>query len=181
MNLHKAHARDQGDAPGSCAHAAHQTARASEALAAAEALCRARGARLTAIRREVLASLYATHKPLGAYDIAADLAEQGHRKLAPITIYRALDFLMTEGLVHRLASRNAFVACPHQHAPQDLVAFLICEACGGVDELSSPALCRALAGLLKTERFEPHLQVLEIAGRCGHCREPASGEGASAP
>ena len=159
-----------------CAHAAHRSAGAPDALAAAEAACRSRGARLTPIRRDVLGVLYSTHRPLGAYDIADVLAGQGRRKLAPITIYRALEFLMAEGLVHRLASRNAFVACPHQHAPQDLVAFLICEGCGGVDEMSSAPLGRALSGLLKAERFEPHLQVLEISGRCAHCRAPAPTE-----
>jgi Fur family zinc uptake transcriptional regulator len=173
MNLHRDRPHDHPHDHGACAHASDRSARAPEALAEAEAQCRARGVRLTPIRRDVLAVLYSTHAPLGAYDIADRLAGRGRRKLAPITIYRALEFLMTEGLVHRLASRNAFVACPHHHGPHELVAFLICESCGGVDELSSPGLARALSGLLKTERFEPHLQVLEISGRCGHCGEPA--------
>ena len=173
MNLLRAKPDDHTHEHDHCAHAADRSAQAPDALAAAEALCRERKVRLTPIRRDVLAVLYATHKPLGAYDIADDLAGKGDRRLAPITIYRALEFLMAEGLVHRLASRNAFVACPHRHAPHDLVAFLICEACGGVDELASPDLGRALSGLLKSERFEPHLQVLEISGRCGHCRAPA--------
>jgi Fur family zinc uptake transcriptional regulator len=173
MNLHKdQHAHDHG----ACAHAAHRSARAPDALVEAEALCRARAKRLTPIRRDVLAVLYSTHRPLGAYDIADQLAGQGHRRLAPITVYRALEFLMAEGLAHRLASRNAFVACPHRHAPEDLVAFLICEACGGVDEMSSAPLGRALSSLLEAERFEPHLQVLEISGRCSHCRDPGRAE-----
>lgn len=157
-----------------CAHAADQSARAKDALARAEALCQTRALRLTPIRREVLEVLYGTHQPLGAYDIADRLAAEGRRRLAPITIYRALEFFIAEGLVHRLASRNAFIACPHQHAPQDLVAFLICERCGGVDELSSRPVVDALSGLLRKEKFEPHLQVLEISGHCAHCREPAS-------
>jgi Fur family transcriptional regulator, zinc uptake regulator len=163
--------RQQGhEAP--CAHAAHQSARAGNALARAEAACTSKGVRLTPIRREVLRALYGTHRPLGAYDIAEVLASDGHRRLAPITIYRALDFLMAEGFVHRLASRNAFIACPHGHAPHDLVAFLICEECGGVDEMSSNGLSQVLSELLHTEAFEPHLQVLEISGRCVHCRAP---------
>ena len=89
------------------------------APAAAEAACAAGGARLPPIRRDVLGVLYSTHRPLGAYDEIADaLAGQGRRKLAPISVYRALDFLVAEGLVHRLASRNAYVACPHRHAPR---------------------------------------------------------------
>jgi Fur family transcriptional regulator, zinc uptake regulator len=157
-----------------CAHAADRSARAADALGAAEAACRARGVRLTPIRRGVLAALYATHRPLGAYDIAQGLAQDGSRKLAPITVYRALEFLMAEGLVHRLASRNAFVACPHGHAHQDLVAFLICEDCGGVDEISSRGLSRSLAQVLREQGFEARLQVLEISGLCAHCRSPAA-------
>lgn len=164
--------RHLGERGSPCAHATHQSARAEDALTRAERACRSKGVRLTPIRRSVLSALFATHRPLGAYDLADTLARDGRRRLAPITIYRALDFLMQEGLVHRLASRNAFVACPHGHAPQDLVAFLICEHCGGVDELSSNALSGAVASLLRNEVFEPNLQVLEISGRCGHCREP---------
>jgi len=159
-----------------CAHATHQSARAAEAVASAEAACRARGERLTPIRRRVLEALYATHRPLGAYDLVESLGPEtagSSRRLAPVTVYRALEFLMEQGLAHRLASRNAFVACPHGHGPQDLVAFLICEACGGVDELSSPPLSRAVGELLARERFKPERQVLEISGRCGHCREAA--------
>lgn len=140
-------------------------------MAEAEALCRAKGLRLTPIRRDVLAVLLGTHQPLGAYDISDRLAGAGgRRRLAPITVYRALDFLMAEGLVHRLASRNAFVACPHRHAPHDLIAFLICERCGGVDELSSTTMVDALSGLLRDQGFEPHMQLVEISGHCAHCR-----------
>lgn len=160
---------------GACAHAAHQVARAPDALARAETLCRAKGARLTPVRRRVLEALYATYRPLGAYDIANALpAGDGHRRLAPISIYRALDFLIEQGLVHRLASRNAFIACPHGHEPHDLVAFLICERCNGVDELSSAGLTDAVSHALAGEGFEPHLQVLEISGTCAHCRGHAA-------
>ncbi|KAA2238290.1 Fur family transcriptional regulator [Salinarimonas soli] len=164
MSAHHHHHHD-----GACAHAEAAASGAGEALARAEAACRARGVRLTPIRRDVLAALYATHKPLGAYDLVEALRRDGERALAPISIYRALDFLMEQGLAHRLASRNAFVACPHGHGPCDLVAFLICETCGGVDELSSEPLSAALRGLLARERFAPRTQVLEIAGRCSHC------------
>ncbi len=160
-------------AEGACAHAAHQSERAGLALAGAEAACRSRGARLTPMRREVLETLYATHRPLGAYEIAEVLARKDNRRLAPITLYRALDFLLEQGLAHRLTSRNAFIACPHGHGAGDLVAFLICETCGGVDEMSSSGIAGAISALLTDERFEPRLQVLEISGRCAHCREQA--------
>ena len=162
---------DHGHAGEICAHAAHQSERAEAALASAEAACQGRGARLTPMRREVLEALYTTHRPLGAYDIAEALARKEDRRLAPITIYRALEFLIGQGLVHRLASRNAFIACPHGHGPGDLVAFLICEHCGGVDEMSPLPLATAVSRLLAEEGFEPQLQVLEISGRCAHCRD----------
>ncbi len=155
---------------GACAHAAHQSERAGDALASAEAACRAKGARLTPMRREVLEALYATHRPLGAYDTAEVLARKTGRRLAPITVYRALDFLLEQGLAHRLASRNAFVACPHGHAAGEFVAFLICETCGGVDEMSSADVAETIADLLAREGFQPRLQVLEISGHCAHCR-----------
>jgi Fur family zinc uptake transcriptional regulator len=159
-----------GDADHGCAHAGRQSERAGTALARAEAACRSRGARLTPMRREVLEALYTTHTPLGAYDIAEMLARRDERRLAPITIYRALEFLLEQGFAHRLASRNAFIACPHGHGPGDLVAFLICERCGGVDEMASGGVSRAVSQLLGEQGFEPQLQVLEISGRCAHCR-----------
>ena len=87
----------------------------SDAMAIAEALCVERGQRLTPIRRKVLDVLLGSHKPLGAYEIIDRLAPKGPRP-APITAYRALDFLRENGLVHRIESRNAFIACVHNHA-----------------------------------------------------------------
>lgn len=164
------HAHD-GDA--ACAHATDRLAQAGMALAEADRICRLRGVRLTPIRRDVLASLHATHRPLGAYDIIETLAGQDSRRLAPISIYRALDFLMEQGLVHRLATRNAFVACPHRHDERDRIAFLICDSCGGVDEIFSPDLSDALGRLFAAQDFSPRRPVLEVAGSCAHCHEVA--------
>src|SRR6188472_2050822 len=86
----------------------------ADAMAAAQTLCDERGQRLTPIRRDVLAALLASHQPLGAYEIMERVAHSGPRP-APITVYRALDFLRENGLVHRIESRNAFVACVHAH------------------------------------------------------------------
>ena len=142
-------------------------------MANAEEICRSSGARLTPIRRKVLEALYATHKPLGAYDLAEMLGPKG-RRLAPITVYRALDFLIEQKLVHRLASQNAYIACAHQHGPTETVAFLICENCGSVDEVTSAALSKTLSDLLAREKFAPKGQILEISGRCAHCGGTAS-------
>src|SRR5690606_40431507 len=96
---------------------------APAALDAAEAACRERGQRLTPIRRAVLEALYATHRPLGAYDLAEALTRQDERRVAPITIYRALDFLLEQGFVHKLETKNAFVACPPPLEPGEPVTF----------------------------------------------------------
>jgi Fur family transcriptional regulator, zinc uptake regulator len=144
-----------------------QTARA---MAQSEAICRANGARLTRIRRNVLEALYSSHKPLGAYELA-DLLSPSARRMAPITVYRALDFLIEQGFVHRLASQNAYIASPNEHEERESVTFLICENCGGVDEATSPALSGALTELLAAQGFQPKGKVLEITGRCSHCQE----------
>src|SRR3954471_6091356 len=115
----------------------------ADALAEAEAVCAARDVRLTRIRRQVLAVLVSDHRPLGAYEIMDRLAGSGPRP-APITVYRALDFLLENGLVHRIASRNAFIACVHNHAAADSIVFLICERCGAVGEAPSAAVADTL-------------------------------------
>ncbi len=156
-----------------CDHARDNARRAPEAMAEVERRCRARDLRLTPIRRAVLEALYGTHKPLGAYDIIEIVGSRGGgRHLAPITVYRALDFLVAEGFAHRLASRNAFLACPHFHGPGDMVVFLICETCGGVDEAASPDMAASLNTLIGREGFAVETKVLELSGRCAHCRQP---------
>src|SRR2546423_12629785 len=100
----------------------HDHARCStDAMAVAEARCVERGQRLTPIRRDVLAALLVSHRPLGAYEIMERLAPSGPRP-APITVYRALEFLCENALVHRNESRNAFGACVHFPLADDLCA-----------------------------------------------------------
>src|SRR6201987_5226539 len=91
----------------------------SAAIAHAEAQCTARAQRLTPMRRQVLETLLASHRPLGAYEIIERLTHKN--RPAPITIYRALDFLRENGFVPRIETRNAFVACVHNHGGDDLV------------------------------------------------------------
>jgi Fur family zinc uptake transcriptional regulator len=142
----------------------------SAAIAHAEAQCTTRAQRLTPIRRQVLEALLASHNPLGAYEIIERLAQKNDRP-APITIYRALDFLRENGLVHRIESRNAFVACVHNHAGDDLVVFLICERCGAVGEGPGAAFAEALKTSSRAAGFSPKSPVIEIAGICSHCRD----------
>jgi len=142
----------------------------ADALAHAEALCAKRAQRLTPIRRQVLEVLLASHNPLGAYDIIERVAASGARP-APITIYRALDFLRDNGLVHRIESRNAFVACVNNHADGALVVFLICEHCGAVGEAASAAVAAELKAAARAAGFTPKAPVIEIGGVCAHCRQ----------
>ena len=99
----------------------------ADAIAHAERVCGLRAQKFTPIRRQVLQALLASHRPLGAYEVIDELARSMPRP-APITVYRALDFLMENGLVHRIESRNAYLACAHDHDAAAMVAFLICDA-----------------------------------------------------
>jgi Fur family transcriptional regulator, zinc uptake regulator len=143
---------------------------ASTAIAHAEELCAARAQRLTPMRRHVLETLLASHQPLGAYEIMDRLAA-GNGRPAPITVYRALDFLRDNGLVHRIESRNAFVACVHEHTDSAPVVFLICEHCGAVGEATGGAIADALTTSCRAAGFSPKSPVIEIAGVCSHCRQ----------
>ena len=142
---------------------------ATAAIAHAEAICAARAERLTPMRRQVLEALLASHAPLGAYELIDRLAEQGSRP-APITIYRALDFLREQGLVHRIESRNAFIACVHNHESGDPVVFLICEKCGAVGEAASAAVADTIRSASRAAGFTPKTPVIEISGICAHCK-----------
>ena len=139
-------------------------------LAHAEAVCRARGLQFTPLRREVLEAVAESGKAQGAYDIAERLSAPGKR-VAPVSVYRALDFLMEQGLVHRIASRNAFIPCAHDHAPGEGVIFLICRTCGVVDEASSEEVEGGLGRTLEKAGFTPTHSILEVEGDCGLCRE----------
>lgn len=161
---HHPHAHD------GCAHAHDQAARAPAALAAAEECCASRGERLTPLRRTVLEALYASHRPVSAYDLIERIAASGQKPPAPITIYRTLDFLRAQGFIHRLESLNAFIACPSAHRPDEPIVFLICEGCGGVDEIASSAVLSALSAAAKGQGFTPARSVIEMTGFCGHCR-----------
>ncbi len=139
------------------------------ALAQAERLCAQREQRLTPIRRRVLELIWSNHAPVGAYLLLQQLSEEGH-KAAPPTVYRALDFLLELGLVHRIASLNAFIGCRHpavHHTPR----FFLCEQCGMAAELEDPAINCAIAGDADRLGFQVTRQTVEVSGACAHCRQ----------
>jgi Fur family zinc uptake transcriptional regulator len=140
----------------------------SVAVGDAEAVCARRGVRLTPIRRQVLTILASVHKPLGAYEIMDQVAAQGRRP-APITVYRALDFLLENGLAHRIASRNAFMACIQAHGASETIVFMLCERCGTVGEAISDAVRDTLDQAAKSAGFSARARVVEISGLCAHC------------
>ncbi|MGI9272252.1 MAG: Fur family transcriptional regulator [Woeseiaceae bacterium] len=140
----------------------------ADALATGERLCRERGLRFTATRRRVLELVWQSHKPIGAYDILEVLGQES-KSAAPPTVYRALDFLIEAGLVHRLDSLNAFIGCPDpasRHAGQ----FLICRQCRSVTELSDPEIEKLVAQTAAASGFSAVRQMLEIEGLCKRCR-----------
>jgi Fur family transcriptional regulator, zinc uptake regulator len=142
----------------------------ADGLRHAERVCAQRAQKFTPIRRQVLEALLSSHRPLGAYEVIDELARSMPRP-APITVYRALDFLMENGLVHRIESRNAFLACAHDHDAAALVAFLICEHCGSVGEIPAVPMAQALTTAARASGFVPKLSVVEITGTCAHCRK----------
>jgi Fur family zinc uptake transcriptional regulator len=127
----------------------------------------AEGEKFTPIRRQVLQALLSSHRPLGAYEVIDELAKSMPRP-APITVYRALDFLMENGLVHRIESRNAFLACAHDHDETSMVAFLICDHCGSVGEIPAAPVAQSLNAAARASGFAPKLSVVEITGTCAH-------------
>jgi Fur family zinc uptake transcriptional regulator len=142
---------------------------AADAIAHAERVCAERAQKFTPIRRLVLQALLSSHCPLGAYEVIDELAKTMARP-APITVYRALDFLMENGLVHRIESRNAYLACAHDHDQTAMVAFLICEQCGSVGEIPAVTVAQSLNAAARASGFAPKLSVVEITGRCAHCQ-----------
>lgn len=141
----------------------------ADAIGHAERTCAGRAQNFTPIRRQVLQALLSSHRPLGAYEVIEELARAMPRP-APITVYRALDFLMQNGLVHRIESRNAFLACAQDHDASGAVAFLICDSCGSVGEIPAAPVAESLNEAARLSGFAPKLSVVEITGICGHCQ-----------
>ncbi len=144
------------------------------ALSRAEDLCAARSVRLTGLRRRVLELIWGSHKPLGAYQILEAL--RGERPgAAPPTVYRAVEFLVAQGLVHRIESLNAFVGCAHpgeSHVSQ----LLICRACGEAAEIADPRLADTMDRITADAGFLAHRHAVEAVGLCRRCQIGADPE-----
>jgi len=137
------------------------------ALAAAERRCDAAGVRLTDTRRRVLELIWDAGRPVGAYDLL-DLLAGDRGRVAPPTVYRALDFLMEHGLIHRIESRNAFVGCTR---PEERHSghFLLCRRCGATAELDGARIDAALGEAAAALGFRIEHRTVELAGLCPVC------------
>lgn len=147
-----------------------------EALEAAERVCRDRQLRFTPIRRRVLELVWSRHAPIGAYEIL-DALRDDQRRAAPPTVYRALEFLVENGFVHKIESLNAFVGCGH---PDDdhVAQFLICGNCRQVGELEDPEIAALISKKAAGVGFDVSRQTIEIQGLCRNCADGAHHRGA---
>lgn len=141
---------------------------------AAEA-CAAKGGKLTDIRRSVLALIIDARGPVGAYALLDQLKAE-RANAAPVTVYRALDFLMENGLIHKIERLNAFVACTehgdHEHHEHS-VQFLICRTCGTVAEMEDHGIAAAVTKAAGKSGFRPDHATVEVEGTCGTCASVA--------
>jgi len=148
-------------------HSHDHTHCVKDALAQVERVCAARGLRLTETRKAVLKLIWQGHKALSATEIMRKL-----RNDKPPVTYRALEFLEQNGFIHKVASLNAYVGCPHPeeaHASQ----LLVCGDCHEVVEVSSAPLDRQVENEAHKHHFEVTHRHLEVVGRCEACRDKA--------
>lgn len=141
----------------------------SDAMTAARHLCDERGVRLTSLREQVLELIWQSHQPLGAYTLMDMLAKVSIRKVAPPTVYRTLDFLLEEGLIHRINSLNAFIGCPSP-GEKHQSHFLICQNCKVAVELDNPQLQQSVVDAAAESGFSVASHNIEINGLCPSCQ-----------
>ncbi|MCG3879727.1 transcriptional repressor [Psychrobacter sp. Ps6] len=169
-----------------------------ERLTAAKEHCRLSGARFTPLRQQIYQLVLESDQPVGAYDLitqlqqmrlfemddsdtlkASGLSKQSAEKpstkkrapknVAPPTVYRSLEFLLSEGLIHQLTSINAYVPCCHPRA-QHTAAFLICDQCQRVQECSSLPVQEMMSFAEQDVGFTVERSVIELSGRCQVCQ-----------
>ncbi|MFC0396910.1 Fur family transcriptional regulator [Paraburkholderia rhizosphaerae] len=151
------------------AHAGHHHPASSEAaLALADEYCRERGEKLTPLRRKVLELLLTSGRATKAYSLLDEM-RQIHPGSAPPTVYRALDFLLAAGLVHRIESINAFTVC-HDLTQCQHGMLVVCQQCGSVAELHQPKLREALMAQVAHAGYRLAGEEIELKGLCADCQ-----------
>ena len=155
-----------------CSHPEHHVHDAAQFIAAVERACAERGLRLTPIRAGMLRLIAEAGQPVKAYDLLAKVGQgEGAGAAAPPTVYRALDFLLANGFIHKLQSVNAFVACHHPDAARHTPPFLICVRCHSAVELEDEQVVELLDAQARALGFSPQTQSLEVHGVCARCVE----------
>ena len=141
-----------------------------ERVALAVSICEGRGVQMTALRRRVLELLWASGRPTGAYELIEAVKLRDSRPVGPPTVYRALHFLMAQGLVSRIESLNAYVPCAHPERDHDCL-FFICSGCRASVELEDPRIGGLLAEDAARLGFVSTRRTVEIQGMCARCAE----------
>lgn len=155
-------------APPGCTAPKHHVHAPEEFVREVERACLERGLRLTPLRAEVLRLVAEAARPVKAYDLL-DRMRESHGSTAPPTVYRALDFLLGHGFIHKLESVNAFVGCHHPRTEQHSVPFLICDSCHSAVELEDEKIAAQLEAQARALGFQPQAQTLEVHGICAEC------------
>ncbi len=140
----------------------------AERVALAMSLCDERGVRLTTARRQVLELLWESDHPIGAYELIEALKRRTSRSVGPPTVYRALEFLMSQGFVSKIESQNTYVPCAHPERRHGCL-FFICNDCGASVELEDPKIERQLADDAAHLGFHVTRRVVEVQGTCSNC------------
>jgi len=140
----------------------------NKAVQTADKLCGERGVQLTPIRLKVLELIWESHRAVKAYDLL-DQIKPLQQSAKPATIYRALDFLLEQGLIHRVESLNAFIGCSCSERQHELL-LLICLQCHEVEERPGLLVMAAVAREVEQAGFTVHRKAIEIQGICHHCK-----------
>ena len=146
----------------------HKQHAPAERIALAVSLCGARGAQLTKLRRQILELLWQSGRPTGAYDLIETIKLRDSRIVGPPTVYRALEFLQSQGLVSKIESRNAYVPCAHPDRRHDCL-FFICNSCEASVELEDQRLESLISETAALIGFRPTRRVIEVEGTCESC------------
>ncbi|QDH69535.1 transcriptional repressor [Marilutibacter alkalisoli] len=154
--------------PHACTDPKHHVHDAAGFVREVERQCLQRGLRLTPLRANALQLIADAGRPVKAYELL-DRMKATHDSAAPPTVYRALDFLLEHGFIHRLASINAFVGCHHPGAETHAVPFLICDTCHSATELEDEDIVASLDRRARALGFMPQAQTLEVHGVCAEC------------
>lgn len=123
--------------------------------------------KLSPNQSKVLGALRDAGEPMSAYAILDRVRKSGIAH--PPTVYRALNDLMKKGMVHRLESRSAFIACDHNDC-DGRFAFAICRSCSKVVEIALSAREQKRLLGLAPDGISAEQVTLEIAGLCTACQ-----------